>query len=85
MGRSDNIKKVKKRKKAYRNPGRPINHMPVIINETGRMYDSYADAAKAIHGHKGDILLCLRGLRKTHKGFTFRYARPDELYLRPGC
>lgn len=56
-------------------PGRPINHPPIKINETGEIYDSYSDAAKAINGHKGDILLCLRGHRLTHKGFTFSYFR----------
>ena len=67
----------KKRKEADR--GRPINHWPVQINETGEVYVSYADAARAINGHKGDILLCLRVLRVSHKGYTFRYVNPDSL------
>lgn len=57
--------------------GRPINHKKVRVIETGNIYKSYADAAKAIQGHKGDILLCLRGHRKRHKGYSFEYV-PDE-------
>lgn len=68
-----------KKRKETTNRGRPINHWPVQINETGEVYVSYADAARAINGHKGDILLCLRGLRFSHKGYTFRYVNPNSL------
>lgn len=53
--------------------GRPVDHPKVKIIETGEIYDSYADTAKAIGGHRGNVLLCLRGLRKRCNGYTFSY------------
>lgn len=73
------MRNLRPKKRKEDNRGRPINHWPVQINETGEVYVSYADAARAINGHKGDILLCLRGLRFSHKGYTFRYVNPECL------
>lgn len=53
--------------------GRHIEHKPIKIIETGEIFETYSDAAKSINGHKGDILLCLRGLRRRHKGYSFMY------------
>lgn len=55
--------------------GRPINHPKVMIEQTGEIYDSYEDTAKAINGYRGNVLQCLRGLRKTCNGFTFCYIK----------
>jgi hypothetical protein len=57
-----------------RKNGRPLeNNKPVRINETGKVYDNYVEAAKAINGNRCCVYLCLRGNRKRHLGYTFSY------------
>lgn len=53
--------------------GRPVDHPKVKVIETGEVFDSYAATASAIGGHRGNILLCLKGLRKRCNGYTFQY------------
>lgn len=62
---------MSKRKKINR--GRHVEHKKVRVNETGQIFETYAEAARAINGHKGDILLCLTGHRQRHKGYSFSY------------
>lgn len=64
-------------KKKYR--GRAIEHKKIKIKETGEVFETYAEAARAIDGHKGDILLCLRGHRQKHKGYSFEYVDEDTI------
>lgn len=63
------------RKNRYTRRGRPINHPRVLVIETGEVYDSYEDAAKAIGGRRSGVYACLRGTgnRRTHMGFHFRF------------
>ncbi len=61
------------RKKKYDKVGRPPKHRPVYIVELGEAYPSYEAAASRVGGNRGNVLLCLEGDRKTHKGFTFKY------------
>lgn len=63
------------RKKTHDRVGRPINHPKVMIVETGEVYDSYEEAAKAIGGRRSGVHACLRGTgnRRTHMGYTFKF------------
>lgn len=61
--------------KTKRRRGRPVNHPPIRVIETGEIYSSYNEVAEAIGGHRGNVLLCLQGHRRTYKGFTFEYVK----------
>lgn len=67
------------RKKRYEKVGRPASlNRPVAATNvyTGeeRVFKNYREAAKAINGNRGVVFLCLDGIRKTHRGYEFRYA-----------
>lgn len=47
--------------------------MRVEIVDTGEVFRSVRDCARYIGGDYGAIYACLRGIRKTHLGYTFRY------------
>lgn len=44
----------------------------IQIVETGEIYESEAECARAIGGLQGNIALCLSGRRHTHRGYHFR-------------
>jgi hypothetical protein len=44
----------------------------VQIVETGEVYESEAECARAIGGSQGNIAECLSGRRHTHRGYHFR-------------
>lgn len=43
----------------------------VRIVETGELFDSEAECARAIGGHYKNISSCLHGWQKTHLGYHF--------------
>lgn len=45
----------------------------VRIPETGAIYRTVRDCANHIRGDYSSIYACLRGDRKTHRGYTFEY------------
>lgn len=49
------------------------NETPIRIVETGEVYKSQADCARAICGSQPNINACLQGRRNTHKGYHFEY------------
>lgn len=55
-----------------------LQHSPsarcVKIIETGEVFDSLVDCARSINGNRSCISMCLSGIHKTHKGYTFEYA-----------
>lgn len=51
---------------------------PIEVVETGAVYRTARDCARFIGGDYGSVYACLRGERKSHMGFTFRYH--DEWY-----
>ena len=63
------------RKKTHDRVGRPINHPKIMIIETGEIFESYEDVAKAIQGSRGGVYACLRGTgqRRTHMGYSFKF------------
>lgn len=49
----------------------------IRIVETGDIYDSEAQCARAIKGIRGNISLCLSGKRHTHRGYHFSFVKED--------
>lgn len=47
------------------------NCMAVRIVETGESFKNTVECAKAISGDASDIYYCVKGKRKTHKGYHF--------------
>lgn len=66
------------RKKRYDRKGRPCNHPKILIIETGEVVDTYLAAANKVGGNRGDVYLCLIGMRKQCNGYHFRYLRKNE-------
>lgn len=60
------------RKKRYDRKGRPCNHPKILIIETGEVVNSYNDAAKKVGGNRGNVYLCLIGMRRNVNGYHFR-------------
>lgn len=46
---------------------------PVMIVETGQVFESQTECAEAIGGSPSGVSAFLRGRIKQHKGFTFEY------------
>lgn len=57
---------------------RPSNERPVRVVETGVIYPSQAECARAISGIQGNIALCLTKRRNTHRGFHFEYVDRED-------
>lgn len=55
------------------------NRKPVRIIETGEVFKSIRDCAKAIGTTDGSVKRALTGEYKTAVGLTFEYATPDEV------
>lgn len=53
------------------------NSRPVVIVETGMEFPSIESCGEYIRAHPSGISNVLAGRRKTHKGYTFRWATPD--------
>ena len=63
--------------KRNRKNGRPLeNDRPVRIIELGLTFPNYISAAEFVGGDRTCVYSCLKGMRKTHKGYTFMYERP---------
>ena len=50
------------------------NERPVRVTETGEVYKSQAECARAIGGSQPNINACLSGRRRSHLGFHYEYA-----------
>lgn len=50
----------------------PGKRIQIQIVETGEIYESEAECARAIGGFQNDIALCLSGRHHTHRGYHFR-------------
>lgn len=53
--------------------GRKQTGRRVEVVETGEVFRTARDCANYIRGDYGSIYACLRGDRKSHMGYTFRY------------
>ncbi len=50
----------------------------VIIVETGETFMTVNECAKHINGSTGNIFACLKGDRKTHKGYHFKIVEGEK-------
>lgn len=55
------------------------NSKPVRVIETGEVFGSIKECARAIDGDDRHIGQCLRGDAKTHRGLTFEYADETDI------
>lgn len=56
-------------------------HRPVRIKETGEVFPSIKDCARAIDGNDTNIRQCLHGYSKSHLGLTYEYADGDDINI----
>ena len=45
---------------------------PIVIIETGEIFNSQRECAKAINGDQRNISMCINGKRNRHKGYHFK-------------
>ena len=50
-------------------------HLPIKHLETGKVYETYAEAAKAVNGNRWGVKHCAMGIQKQHMGNHFCYVR----------
>lgn len=61
-----------------RKRGKPVTHPPILCVETGKVYDTYTEAAKDIGGSRFGVMKTLNwGQRHTH-GFHFKYIKKEK-------
>lgn len=74
MTRSDNIKRAFEMGlvKGHKGPNAGTSPRKIEIIETGEIFNSQAECARAIDGSISRISLCARDPVKTHKGLHFR-------------
>ena len=51
--------------------GRPPNHPPIMLVETGEIFETYTEAAKAIGGDRTNVRRVAYGTQSHHKGHRF--------------
>lgn len=56
-------------------PPLPDKEVIAIEKDTGEAisFKNYRDAADAIGANRGNVYLCLEGIRKSHMGYVFQY------------
>lgn len=54
-----------------RKPGRPPTHNPIKNVETGDIFETYTEAAKAIDGDRTNVRRVASGTQSQHKGYHF--------------
>ena len=64
--------------KRYDKPGKPVTHEPVMHVETGEIYKTYSEAAKAVDGNRWGVRYTAIGIQKSHKGQHFVYVKPTK-------
>ena len=55
-----------------------LNARSIRIEETGEVFRTAYDCAERINGHATNVYAVLRGERRTHRGYTFRYIDHNE-------
>ena len=56
----------------------PVTPQAVKIKETGVVFVNARECAAAIGGDYSSVYACLRGVRSTHKGYSFEYVEVEE-------
>lgn len=50
-------------------------HLPIKHVETGKVYSSYSEAARAVNGNRWGVRYCAMGIQNSHMGQHFKYVR----------
>ena len=58
-------------KRLRQRPGRPVDHDPVILIETGEVFETFTEAAKAIDGDRSGVRRVAQGTQSHHKSYHF--------------
>lgn len=58
---------------AYRTGLRKPTGIPILIVETGEVFESLSECARRIGGDHSNIAKCLHGKQSTHLGYHFEY------------
>lgn len=64
--------------KLYDKPGKPVTHKPVRHIETGEIYKTYSEAAKAVGGNRWGVRYTAMGVQSVHKGQHFEYVKQTK-------
>ena len=56
---------------SYRRPGKPPNHPPIVVLETGEIFDTFKEAADSIGGDGSNVRRVAYGVQSHHKGYHF--------------
>ena len=59
--------------------GKPLTHSPVLHVETGNVYETYTEAAKAVNGNRWGVRYTAMGIQSKHKEQHFVYIRKRAL------
>lgn len=57
--------------RGHKNPNAGRKHVKVLLVETGVIYDSVSECARAIGGNDAHIHDCMNGKQRTHRGYHF--------------
>lgn len=55
-----------------------VNHACVQHIETGRIFETYTEAAKSINGNRWGVRYCAMGIQSQHMGQHFRYVHKKK-------
>lgn len=64
--------------KHQRKVGRPPNHPPVMLVDTGEIFETYTAAAKAINGDRTNVKRVACGVQAHHKGHRFIFCQKTQ-------
>ena len=62
----------------YSKPGKPPEHPPVMLLETGDIFETYTEAARFIKGDRSNIKRVASGVQSHHKGYHFIFVPKTE-------
>lgn len=50
-------------------------HLPIKHVESGKIFETYSEAAKSVNGNRWGVRYCAMGIQKAHMGQHFEYVR----------
>lgn len=64
-----------------RKRGKPVVHPPLINIETGKVYETFTEAANDIHGDRTSVMRVCEGTQTHNKKHHFRYLTESEMKM----
>ena len=62
-----------------RRRGKPVVHPPVLDIDTGKIYETFTEAANDIHGDRTSVMRVCEGTQTHNKKHRFRYISEEEI------